>query len=99
MRLTPIQRETILRVVGEIAGPGARVRLFGSRVDDNKRGGDIDLMVELDAPVENRLSLELAISTQLYRAMHERKVDVLLVAPNVQQQPIHKVAFETGILL
>lgn len=99
MRLTDQQRETILRVVAEIAGPQARTRLFGSRVDDSKRGGDIDLLVELDTPVEDRLGLELKLGTRLYRAMLERKVDVVLLAPNIDQQPIHKVALETGILL
>lgn len=99
MRLTDEQRETILRVVAEIAGPQARTRLFGSRVDDSKRGGDIDLLVELDTPVENRLGLELRLGTRLYRAMLERKVDVVLLAPNIEKQPIHKVALETGVLL
>jgi predicted nucleotidyltransferase len=99
MRLTDEQRKTILRVVAEIAGPQARTRLFGSRVDDSKRGGDIDLLVELDTPVEDRLGLELALGTRLYRAMMERKVDVVLLAPNIEKQPIHKVALETGVLL
>ena len=99
MRLTSKQRETILRIVAEIAGPQARTRLFGSRVDDSKRGGDIDLLVQLDAPVEDCLGLELKLGTRLYRAMLERKVDVLLLAPNIEKQPIHKVALETGVLL
>lgn len=99
MRLTDEQRETILRVVAEIAGPQARTRLFGSRVDDSKRGGDIDLLVELDTPVEDRLGLELRLGARLYRAMHERKVDVVLLAPNIEKQAIHEVALETGVLL
>jgi predicted nucleotidyltransferase len=99
VRLTDEQRKTILRVVAEIAGPQARTRLFGSRVDDSKRGGDIDLLVELDTPIEDRLGLELKLGTRLYRAMQERKVDVVLLAPNIDQQPIHKVALETGVLL
>jgi predicted nucleotidyltransferase len=99
VRLTNEQRETILRVVAEIAGPQARTRLFGSRVDDSKRGGDIDLLVELDTPVEDLLGLELKLGTRLYRAMLERKVDVVLLAPNIEKQTIHKVALATGILL
>ncbi len=43
MRLTPAQITTILDTVRKVAGPDARVRLFGSRLDDHARGGDIGL--------------------------------------------------------
>ena len=48
MRLTPAEHTTIRETVQAIAGTGSRVRLFGSRLDDRARGGDIDLLVELD---------------------------------------------------
>lgn len=99
MRLTSEQRETILRVVAEIAGPQARTRLFGSRVDDSKRGGDIDLLVELDEPVENSAKLYAMLSGRLSRALDGRQVDVLLMAPNLSVQPIHQVALARGVLL
>ena len=51
MRLTAEQAETIRRATAEIFGPDARVRLFGSRLDDAACGGDIDLLVECDQPV------------------------------------------------
>lgn len=44
MRLTGQQRTIIRATVAETFGAGADVWLFGSRVDDNKRGGDIDLL-------------------------------------------------------
>lgn len=46
MRLSEEHRLAILRVVAETCGPQARVRLFGSRVDDAWRGGDVDWLVE-----------------------------------------------------
>jgi len=49
MRLSEQHRQAILRVVGETCGPRARGRLFGSRLDDALRGGDVDLLVELPA--------------------------------------------------
>lgn len=98
MRLSSEQRETILRVVGEIAGPRARTRLFGSRVDDSKRGGDIDLLIELDEPVGNSASLYATLSSRLSRALDGRQVDVLLMAPNLKVQPIHQVALARGVL-
>jgi hypothetical protein len=44
MRLTDQQPTIIRTAVTEIFGAGANVWLFGSRVDDNKRGGGINLL-------------------------------------------------------
>ena len=99
MRLNNEQRETILRLVSEIAGPQARTHLFGSRVDDIKRGGDIDLLIEIDEPVENSANLYAILSSRLSSALDGRQVDVLLMAPNLMVQPIHQVALARGVLL
>ena len=45
MRLTQGEIDTIVRIAREIYGWGVEVFLFGSRTDDSKRGGDIDLLV------------------------------------------------------
>ncbi|GAB4437396.1 MAG: hypothetical protein OHK0026_02710 [Rhodocyclaceae bacterium] len=47
MRLSEQHRREILRVVHETCGPQARVRLFGSRLDDRRRGGDVELLVRV----------------------------------------------------
>ena len=44
MRLSRDQARTIVTATRELASPGASVRLFGSRLRDDVRGGDIDLM-------------------------------------------------------
>jgi len=51
MRLTEEQRRIIVTETARILEPGTRVRLFGSRVDDAARGGDINLYVEVDRPL------------------------------------------------
>lgn len=99
MRLNPHQIQTILRLARQVAGAQTRVRVFGSRLDDTAHGGDIDLMLELPEPVDNPALMAAQMSAQVSRAMHGRKVDVLLCAPNLMRLPIHDIAFKEGRLL
>jgi hypothetical protein len=46
MRLTELQIAAIRETAAEIFGNDAGVWLFGSRTDDQKRGGDIDLLIQ-----------------------------------------------------
>ena len=46
MRLTQEQITTITHAVRQTVGVDARVSLFGSRLDDSRKGGDIDLLIE-----------------------------------------------------
>jgi len=43
MRLSTQQIQVIKQTTREIFGPEAKVSLFGSRLNDQLRGGDIDL--------------------------------------------------------
>ena len=99
MRLTGDQVEAIRRLAIEVAGDQVRVRVFGSRLDDAARGGDVDIMLELAEPVDNPALLAAQMSARVSRVMNGRKVDVLLSAPNLMRLPIHEVAFKEGMLL
>ena len=99
MRLNAYQIQAILHLAHLVAGNQTRVRVFGSRLDDTAHGGDIDLMLELPEPVDNPALMAAQISAQVSRAMHGRKVDVLLSAPNLMRLPIHDIAFKEGQLL
>ena len=50
MRLSAAQTQLIVRCVRQQFGADARVMLFGSRLDDTARGGDVDLLIESEAP-------------------------------------------------
>jgi len=50
MRLSAGQTEVILSCVRQHFGADAQVMLFGSRLDDTARGGDVDLLVESVGP-------------------------------------------------
>jgi predicted nucleotidyltransferase len=87
----------IRRAIAARCGSAARVLLFGSRVDDTKRGGDIDLLVELDvAPADSNSCLS-GIQVELFRSLGERKIDVLLTYPGANEARIHQLARETGV--
>jgi predicted nucleotidyltransferase len=96
MRLTDHQVQAIVQLAHEIAGKQARVRVFGSRLDDRARGGDLDLMLELPEPVASPALLAARFSARVTRLMQGRKVDVLLAAPNLMRLPIHDMAFKEG---
>lgn len=84
MRLKPEQIERIRAIVAEQAGGEAAVWLFGSRVDDTAKGGDVDLLVEVPRPVESPAWLAARIAGRVSRALDDRKVDVVLAAPKPQ---------------
>lgn len=99
MRLTDQQIQIIRQLAQQVAGSQSRVRVFGSRLDDAAQGGDLDLMLELPEPVDNPALIAAQMSARVSRALHGRKVDVLLSAPNLMRLPIHEVAFREGKLL
>lgn len=90
MRLTKQQAQA-----NQLAANHARVWLFGSRLDDEALGGDCDL-TRMTEPVENPALLAATLSTKASRLIHDRKVDVLFSAPNLQHFPIHDIAFKEG---
>jgi len=99
MRIASVQREQIKKLIMKLVDGDASVLIFGSRVDDEKRGGDLDLLVEVTDEVTNSAWLAAQISAKVSRLMFGRKVDVLLSAPNLQIFPIHQHAKETGVIL
>lgn len=99
VRLSRIQVEVIKKSVLELFGPDAKVFLFGSRVDDSARGGDIDLLVSLTSPAAEPAWDVARLQARIIKQLGERKIDVVLEAPNMLTQPIHKIAHEQGIPL
>lgn len=67
MRLRPEQTRLILDGVRRQYGADARVLVFGSRLDDAARGGDVDLLVETTQPptLRQRAHATLALEQAL----------------------------------
>jgi len=99
MRLLEEHIQAIRRIVSENAGESARVWLFGSRLWDDAKGGDVDLLVELPEPVEHPAGLSARLAARISRSLEGRQVDVVVLAPNLRRLPIHDIALNEGRLL
>ncbi|MGS0828033.1 nucleotidyltransferase domain-containing protein [Shewanella sp. 0m-8] len=98
MRLSERERISIVDSVKLHFSSTAKVWLFGSRCDDNKRGGDIDLYLEgqdIDSPLHKRILLKIALQDLL----GEQKIDLVYHDLSLPIQPIHEIAKTEGILL
>jgi predicted nucleotidyltransferase len=99
MRLTPETREVIRRTTQEVFGDEARVFLFGSRTDDNQRGGDIDLLVELPRRQNDARKKSLTLAARLQLRLGDQPIDVLVLDPETPLDPVHRMAAATGQLI
>lgn len=99
VRLTPEEIQTISEVFAEIVTTPARLWLFGSHTDPEKRGGDIDLFLELHVPVSNTAALVRKIRIALYDKIGERKIDLLVKTPATLPSVLHEIARQEGVLL
>ena len=97
MRLTRQQAEAIRQAAHQAFGVGTDVWLFGSRVDDSKRGGDIDLLLRPQQP-DQAMTRKLKLLRLLEQQLGERKIDILIETPD-DPRPIVRVAHETGVRL
>lgn len=94
MRLSSEQIEAIKETFIQVFCKG-EVMLFGSRTDDSKKGGDIDLYVSPTAPADNLFKLKLKFLVDLKSKIGEQKIDLVLepFASNELKQEVQK----TGI--
>ena len=98
MRLTPLEIAAIVRAVGEVFGETARVRVFGSRVRDDLRGGDLDLLVEVE-PGDASIANEQRLLDLIAPALDDLRTDILLLERGRVATPIERIALRDGVLL
>jgi uncharacterized protein len=98
MRLTPDYVNAIKTAATEVFGVSAVVRLFGSRVDDRLRGGDIDLHIEVDA-VGNERQQRSRFEDRLFEMIEPQKVDVVLTTRGITPRAFERIAYRDGIIL
>ena len=95
MRLTPDQADAIRQRIHKHMGSQTRIWLFGSRVDDSRRGGDVDLYVEPESPPG--LVASLLCKSALADAL-DLNVDLIVRTPG-RDLPIYQIATQRGVQL
>ncbi len=99
MRLSAAQAQVVREEVANLFGLEAEVRLFGSRADDQARGGDIDLLVSLPEPCRDGRHRALRLVARLQRRLGDQRIDVLVTDPETPKQPVHRNALCEGVRL
>lgn len=99
MRLEAEEVAAIKAAATAAFGEGAVVRLFGSRVDDTLRGGDIDLHIEAD-PVEDEWRARGIFEDVLFGRIEPQKVDLILTQRGgPPPRGFERIAYRDGIVL
>jgi predicted nucleotidyltransferase len=105
MRLTEDEVDVIKTAILRRFGSVHRIVLFGSRVDDEKRGGDIDLFVESEDDTDKAVLHKIEALGDIQLKLGERKIDMIVTRPDgcttdkAETRTIVRIARETGVVL
>lgn len=95
MRLQKQEIHTILQVARNIYGEKVKVYLFGSRLDNTKRGGDIDLLIRTDEEKKGVLA-RIRMIAQLKFLLGDQKIDII---GDHEDSIVAQEALRKGVLL
>lgn len=94
MRLYQKQVEVLKNKLNSLSAD-AKLYLFGSRVDDDARGGDIDLLVVSDKLTKKELR---ALRIDFFKHFGEQKLDIVLDNGEFKN-PFTRHIFQKAVLL
>lgn len=78
MRLTEFEISTIKTLAENHFGQNVEVFLFGSRTNDNKKGGDIDLFIRGEKKSKQSYQSKIEFLCELQHLIGEQKIDLIL---------------------
>ena len=90
MRLQAHEVNAIAEATRDAFTPGTAVFLLGSRVDHSKRGGDIDLLVEIPEamPPAELVRRRTRFVSHIYRLLDEQRIDVVITTQDQQDSRV-----------
>lgn len=95
VRLSSKEIETLVDTAHQCFGSTSRIWLYGSRVDDKKKGGDIDLYIETDRE-KNIVASILEMRRLIWQTFGEQKIDILVRETSKKMSAMHTIAKESG---
>ena len=96
MRISKKKIEIIKQTAMETFGTDCKVWIFGSRVDDTKRGGDIDIFIEIPHRINDKVKKEIKFLAKLKRELGDQKID-LVVRVKGEDDFISREAKQKGV--
>jgi len=96
MRLTREQILSILEIITRLTGEDATVSLFGSRLNNLVRGGDVDLLIETESPLTllDRARIKMHLEKRL-----GLPVDIITQSRNDTPTPFQRIAKSQAVRL
>jgi predicted nucleotidyltransferase len=100
VRITLEQHQKARATIEKMFGKNTKTWLFGSRVHDNKKGGDVDIYAEAEKiPGHGEVLSEIETGVALEAIFDDGTVDLLVSYPGEQLKAIHRIAKKTGVML
>jgi predicted nucleotidyltransferase len=98
MRITEQEKLSIKETFNSFFKKG-NIYLFGSRVNDTKKGGDIDLYLVPETRIDKQdlFTAKISFLSKLKQLIGEQQIDVVIAIDSTRD--IEKAAIKTGILL
>jgi len=78
MRLSTEEQRLIKKLAKQAFGDGTHVYIFGSRADDTKKGGDIDLFITNEHKEKLTIKNKINFLVNLKSEIGDQKIDVVL---------------------
>ncbi len=99
MRLNERSKDIIVNTICNNFSEVFKIILFGSRADDGKKGGDIDLLVETPSAVSLAFTEKINALAEIQAKLGEQRIDLITSCGVEDKRLIVKNAYRDGIIL
>lgn len=99
MRLSEEQKAIVRQIGHDVFGDNIQLALFGSRLDDSLKGGDIDILVKSDHPLTDKVMKMLTMTARLQLQLGDQPIDILVYDPETDMSPVYEQALINGELI